>query len=310
MQKIASKTQVNIITVDENQVEQRIDNFLIRRLKGVPKSRIYRIIRKGEVRVNKKRIKQTYKLQLGDQVRIPPIRVATRETSKPSERVMQLLHGRILYEDDNLLVINKPSGIAVHGGSGINFGVIEIFREMRPEAKFIELVHRIDRETSGCLMLAKKRSVLKELHELLREGKVEKIYLALLRGKWQGGKRRVEVPIKEGKVSDLGKSAVTVFNPKQKFNNATLMEAKLKTGRTHQIRIHAAYLGCPIAGDSKYGDREFNKTMKKAGLKRLFLHAHSLKFRLPSTDEVISVTAELDDELLKVQQQLVIICIC
>lgn len=304
MEIIASKMIQDPIVINENSAEQRIDNFLFKTLKGVPKSHIYRMLRKGAIRINKKRVKPSYKLQLDDQIRLPQVRVATREEHKPGARVIELLQNCILYEDDNLLVINKPTGIAVHGGSGINFGVIDIVRAMRPNIKFIELVHRIDRDTSGCLLLAKKRSILKELHALLRENKVEKIYLALLRGHWQGGKRKVDVALLGNKISDQGKTAITEFKPRQKFANASLMEAILHTGRTHQIRMHAAFLGCPIAGDDKYGDREFNKAMKKIGLKRLFLHAYSLKFTIPSIGQTINIKADLDAELLEILQTL------
>jgi len=305
MRKIASKImQTNLLIINENQQGQRIDNFLFKHLKGVPKSHIYRILRKGSVRVNKKRVKPSYKLQLQDQIRLPPIRVAAKTTAKPSIQLMELLQRCILYEDENLLIINKPSGLAVHSGSGINFGVIEIVRAMRPAAKFIELVHRLDKETSGCLLLAKKSSILKELHLLLRAGKIKKIYVALLKGHWQGGSRKVDVPLLKGQVSAKGKPALTEFKPKQKFSNATLMQIILHTGRTHQIRIHAAYLDCSVARDNKYGDKEFNKKMRKLGLRRLFLHAAALRFYLPSAERLINVKADLDDDLLTVLAQL------
>jgi 23S rRNA pseudouridine955/2504/2580 synthase len=289
--------------ITANQAGQRIDNFLLKELKGVPKSHIYRILRTGQVRVNKKRVKPDYRLQANDQVRIPPIRTATKSSAKPSAKLIELLRNRIIYEDTNLLIINKPAGIASHGGSGINFGVIEILRAIYPH---LELVHRLDRETSGCMILAKKRSILKELHALLRVNQIQKTYLALVQGRWQNGKRIVEAPLlkhqlKSGerivRVDEKGKPAKTEFRPKQKFANTTLIAAIPHTGRTHQIRVHAAYINHPIAGDNKYGDKEFNKIMRKKGIKRLFLHAYALKFQLPSTKKTIKVTAELDEEL-------------
>lgn len=284
--------------ITENQAGQRIDNFLIKELKGVPKSHIYRILRTGQVRVNKKRVKPDYRLKADDQVRIPPIRTATKSTTKkPSATFIDLLRSHIIYEDENLLIINKPAGIAAHGGTGINFGVIEILREIYP---YLELVHRLDRETSGCMILAKKRSILTELHALLRDNQIKKTYIALVRGRWPNGKRIVEAPLVKNsivRVDENGKPAKTEFRPKQKVANATLIEAIPYTGRMHQIRVHAAYINHPIAGDDKYGDREFNKAMRKKGIKRLFLHAYALEFRLPSTKKTIKVTAELDEKL-------------
>jgi len=292
------------IKIAEEQQAQRIDNFLFKYLKGVPKSHIYRILRRGEIRVNKKRIKPDYKLQIDDQIRIPPIRMAIKTKKSPPQKLIQLLQSRIIYEDKNLIIINKPAGIAAHGGSGISFGVIETLRELYPN---LSLVHRLDRETSGCLILAKKRNMLRELHALLRNNQIKKTYLALLKGRLTA-KRIVEAPLlknilKSGermvRISTKGRAAKTEFRIKQKFLNITLVEAILHTGRTHQIRVHAAHIGHPIAGDEKYGDKDFNKTMRQQGLKRLFLHAYSLKFRIPSTNQLINVKADLDDDLSK-----------
>lgn len=303
-----NKTTLQIITIDEANAGQRIDNFFIKILKGVPKSHIYRILRKGEVRVNKKRIKAEYRLQLNDQIRIPPIRVAERIKEQPHNKAIKNLEQRIIYEDEGLLVINKPSGIAAHGGSGINFGVIETVRKMRPKAKFLELAHRLDRDTSGCIIIAKKRSVLIELHELLINNQIEKTYLALVRGIWKGHKRLVDAPLLKNQlqsgermvhINPKGKAARTEFQLHQQFANTALIEAILHTGRTHQIRVHAAHIGYPIAGDEKYGDKDFNKTMRKIGLKRLFLHAYSLHFKLPSSGKTYYIKTELDPELKK-----------
>lgn len=302
-----SKTDVQYITIAPDFAEQRIDNFLVTRLKGVPKAHIYRILRKGEVRVNKKRIKQTYRLQAGDQVRIPPLHLDDDNTVvTPSEQLMAFLATRILYEDNNLLIMNKPSGIPVHGGSGVKLGMVEALRAMYPKLTQLELVHRLDRDTSGCLILAKKRSVLRELHELLREGHVRKIYKTLTKGHWKPSALRVEASLRKNnlssgerivRVNDEGKPSVTIFKSLIRYQYATLMEALLETGRTHQIRVHAQFRGHQVAGDEKYGDKEFNKRMRQLGLKRLFLHAYLIEFTLPSTGQHIQITAPLDDDL-------------
>jgi len=301
-----NKTSVQQLTVDANHAGQRIDNFLITKLKGAPKSLIYRIVRKGEVRVNKKRIKPDYRLQESDVIRVPPVRLAEPSTpTKPSRNVKNLLQDRILFEDDDIVIINKPAGMAVHGGSGISLGVIEALRAMRPQAKFLELVHRLDRDTSGCLVLAKKSSALKELHELMRSGKVEKIYQTLVRGQWPKQIKLVDAPLKKNElksgerivnVSSDGKPAATEFRIIQQFPKATLVEAKLLTGRTHQIRVHALHVGHPIVGDEKYGDKDFNKIMRQQGCKRLFLHAAKISFNL-SGKKKITISAELDKDL-------------
>lgn len=301
-----SSSQVQHALIDEHHQGQRLDNYLLSRLKGLPKSRLYRIIRKGEVRVNKKRIKPDYRLQAGDDIRIPPLRLASSAElpQTVSLHTQQFLSTRILYEDKNLLVVNKPAGMAVHGGSGIRLGLIETLRILRPQEKFLELVHRLDRETSGCLLFAKKSSVLKKLHELLREGKVEKIYITLVKGYWPKHLNHVDAPLKKFelqsgermvKINSEGKEALTEFRVIKRFDSATLMEAKPLTGRTHQIRVHALHAGHPIAADDKYGDKEFNRQMRQSGCKRLFLHASRLKFCLD--EEWIEVKADLENDL-------------
>lgn len=288
---------------------QRIDNFLTAYLKGVPKSFIYRVLRRGEVRVNKGRAKPTYRLQAGDKVRIPPVRRAEpREKSAPGRKLVALINHSILYEDEGLVILNKPAGIAVHGGSGVSFGVIEILRAARPQAPFLELVHRLDRDTSGCLIIAKKRSHLRYLHKLLREEGMEKRYQALVKGPWHGGQRRVTAPLRRNilqsgerlvKVEAEGKPSQTLFRPLKRWTEATLVEAVPMTGRTHQIRVHAAHLGQPIAGDEKYGDTAFNRAMQEKGLRRLFLHAAALRFTM-ADGQCIAVSAPLDPALQQI----------
>ena len=301
--------KVRFVEIAPERAGQRIDNFLITTLKGVPKSRVYRMLRKGEVRVNKGRVKATYRLVAGDSVRIPPVRVAEAgDTIAPSDRVLARIESSILLEEKGFLVLNKPSGIAVHGGSGLSYGVIEALRASRPDAPYLELVHRLDRDTSGCLVIAKRRSVLREMHRLLREEDgMEKHYLALIKGTWQGGERRVTAALRKNTLRSgervvvvdpvEGKQALSLFRPVTRYQNATLVDVTLKTGRTHQIRVHAQSLGQPIAGDDKYGDDAFSGQLRKQGLKRLFLHAHTLAFRLPGIDDEIRVTAPLSDEL-------------
>lgn len=310
MTQPAART-IEVAAADEG---QRIDNYLLTQLKGVPKSRIYRILRTGEVRVNSGRIKPTYRIKAGDAIRIPPIRVSEEAApARPGDRVLERVNASILFEDKGLLVVNKPSGLAVHGGSGLSYGLIEALRALRPEAPFLELGHRLDRDTSGCIVIAKKRSVLRAFHELLREGGSDKRYLALLKGCWRGGERRVEAPLLKNvtqsgermvKVSPEGKPALTIFRPLTVFKDATLVEAELITGRTHQVRVHAAHIGHPIAGDDKYGDEAFNKRMAEVGLKRLFLHASAVSFTLPESGQVVSVSAPLGDELRSVLDRL------
>ncbi|MHB8424126.1 MAG: 23S rRNA pseudouridine(955/2504/2580) synthase RluC [Gammaproteobacteria bacterium] len=295
------------LAIGEEGAEQRLDNFLFRILKGVPKSHVYRLLRTGQVRVNGGRAKPDYRLQVADEIRLPPVRQAeTVQPAFPDSRRLAVLRETILFEDSQLLVLNKPAGIAVHGGSGVSFGVIEALRSMRPEEHSLELVHRLDRETSGCLIVAKKRSALRMLHTAWREGRVEKRYLALLNGRWQNGERRVRLTLEKNvlqsgerrvRVSDSGKESESQFRPLQLFEDATLMEVVILTGRTHQIRVHAAHLGHSVAGDDKYGRRDINRRFHDLGLKRMFLHAQSLAFTHPGSGEPLRVTAPLDDNL-------------
>jgi len=304
---------VREVEVGEEGVGQRIDNFLLKCLKGVPKSRIYRILRKGEVRVNRGRIKPEYRLKMGDRVRIPPIRVSEEKAPVvPGERILRLLEQCILYEDKGLLILNKPSGLAVHGGSGVSFGVIEGLRALRPDARFLELAHRLDRDTSGCLVIAKKRSTLRAFHELLREGGMDKHYLALVMGRWQGGKQRIDAPLRKNtlksgerlvRVSEDGKPSLSIFSPVTIYDDCSLMRVKLVTGRTHQVRVHAQYSGHPIAGDDKYGDAGFNRRMAERGLTRLFLHASELRFTLPES-VTVHVEAPLEPALAELLTKL------
>ncbi len=304
------KNEVTYVEVTDSHAGQRIDNFLLRKLKGVPKSRIYRILRKGEVRVNKSRIKPEYKLRDGDIVRIPPIRTAEdKSPTGVSDRLSQILSDSILYEDDRLLVINKPSGLAVHGGSGISQGLIEALRVMRPEARFLELVHRLDRDTSGCVMVAKKRSMLRYLHEQLRNGTIDKRYLALATGRWPNRRKLVSAPLEKNtlqsgermvRVSVDGKKSVTEFAIVTRYDLATLIEVKPITGRTHQIRVHALHVGHPLLGDDKYGDQDACRLFKARGLNRLFLHAASLTVPMPEEEDDLIVSAELSPELQSV----------
>lgn len=288
---------VQLLEVAPEFAGQRIDNFLRTQLKGAPKTLIYRILRKGEVRVNKGRVKPEYKLQAGDVVRVPPLRLAERDEPAPvAQGLLERLEASIVYEDKALIVLNKPAGIAVHGGSGLNYGVIEAFRQLRPEAKDLELVHRLDRDTSGLLMIAKKRSMLRHLHQALRGDGVDKRYMALVRGAWPSAKKQVSAPLRKSnlrsgermvEVSDEGKEALTVFRVLRRFGDfATLVEARPVTGRTHQIRVHAKYAGHSIAGDAKYGDDEFTREIRALGGKRLFLHAYSLVVPLPDGGEL------------------------
>lgn len=289
--------------VDEFSSGQRLDNYLIKHLKGVPKSHIYRIIRRGEVRVNMGRKKAAYKLKTADLVRIPPIRVADNQPQKPSSDLKTLLQQAILFEDAALLIINKPSGLAVHGGSGIKIGVIEALREIYPQS--IELVHRIDRATSGVLMLAKKRSALKNLQNQLAERQLEKRYTALVKGVWSKKIHTVDVPLLDNSrfmvVNVAGKSAISHFQPLKNFTDddfaASLVSVKIETGRMHQIRVHAKFKNHEIAADDKYGDKFFNQQVKKRGLNRLFLHAETLIFTNPTTNKIQKITAPLPPDL-------------
>ncbi len=305
---------VQFVTVDPDLEGQRIDNFLRTFLKGVPKSMIYRILRKGEIRVNKKRVKPEYKLQAHDEIRVPPIRVS-EEPEAPSIKLDKVatLESHILYEDDHIIVINKPSGMAVHGGSGLSFGVIEALRALRPAAKFLELVHRLDRDTSGCLLVAKKRSALKHLHEQLRSKTVDKRYQALVMGEWSDARHKVKAPLnknvlKSGErmvsVHPEGKPSETRYRVLERFEKATLVEAFPVTGRTHQIRVHCLHAGHPIARDDKYGDQAFDSYIQGQGLNRLFLHAYRLTFQHPKTEKNLTVEAPLDQQLLAILRTL------
>jgi len=302
-------SKVRFIEITENNEGQRIDNFLITALKGAPKSLVYRILRKGEVRVNKKRVKPEYRLKVDDLVRVPPVRLADKkEHAKVSDQLSEKLEASILYEDDDIIVVNKPSGIAVHGGSGISLGLIESFRQMRPQCKFLELVHRLDRDTSGCIMMAKKRSALKLMHESLKKSTITKIYHALVIGSWNERKRKIDAPLRKNelksgervvKVAADGKACLTEYKVLERFGRAaTLVEARPITGRTHQIRVHCQFAGHPIVGDEKYTPDEDNAAMREHGFKRLFLHAAELRFPLPSGGRKI-VKAPLDMQLQK-----------
>ena len=306
--------KVRTIAAGEEDAGQRLDNFLFRTLKGVPKSHVYRLLRTGQVRVNKKRAKPDYRLEAGDELRLPPVRQEQKaDPGKPPHWQQEAMQAGILFEDDRILVVNKPAGMAVHGGSGVSFGVIETLRVLRPESPGLELAHRLDRDTSGCLIVAKRRSAVRPLHAAFREGSVEKHYLALLVHPWADGPKEVDAPLEKNqleggerivKVSREGKEAKSMFTPLQKFAGSTLADVRIYTGRTHQIRVHASYIGHPVAGDDKYGDREANKALKPAGLKRMFLHAWKLSFPHPETGERLSLMAPLDDELQTVLKSL------
>ena len=308
-QRAASRT----VTVDADDADRRLDNFLLTRLKGIPRSRIYRMIRGGEVRVNKGRAKPDRRLAVGDEVRIPPVHQDTKSAASAMRpKNPDWIQERIIYEDRDLLVLNKPSGLAVHGGSGIKFGVIELLRAARSDRDGIELVHRLDRDTSGCLLVAKRRAALRKLHECFREGEVHKRYAALLLGSWKGGNRNVSEPVittqRRGgerfvRVDPRGKSAFTRFIPEEQFHHAQLTTVELGTGRTHQIRVHAAHIEHAVAGDTRYGPDD-DPIAKKLGLSRLFLHAQSLVFDSPKGDRVIRAECPLDDELLTVLDRL------
>lgn len=301
--------QVSFVTIGEDHLGQRIDNFLITHLKGVPKSAVYKILRKGEVRVNKKRIKPVYKLQLNDVIRIPPIKVAEKEEFVPKklDKVKQL-EDAILFEDKYLMVINKPSGMAVHGGSGLSYGLIEALRVLRPEERSLELVHRLDRDTSGCLLISKRRSVLTDLHKQLREKTMEKNYWALVDGQWDSKTKNVTEGLRKNTLKSgervvrvdntEGKPSHTRFRVLERYAECSLVQASPVTGRTHQIRVHTQCKGHPIACDDKYGVAEFDQYVNKlTGLNRLFLHAHDLRFMHPKNETTMHVEAPLDNAL-------------
>ena len=329
MEKTAQKQQQNqkkqsarFVEVTSSHAGQRIDNYLMRELKDVPKSYIYRILRKGEVRVNKKRIKQTYKLLEGDTVRIPPVFLPEKQaTPTAPESLLKAIEASIILEDEDLILINKPSGMAVHGGSGVRFGLIESFRQLRPNMPFVELVHRLDKETSGIVMLAKNRNTLLELHDLLKEKShgngIEKYYQTLVKGHWHGGERHIKNNLQrreQGRKQKMrvledgsseGKASESVFTPIKKYPDHTLLKVKLITGRMHQIRTQLAELNHPVLGDSQYGDFALNREVKKQlGLKRLFLHAYHLKFTLASSDKRYDCEIPLADDLQKTLKNL------
>jgi len=310
-----TKPQVRFITVDSEDAGQRIDNFLVKTLKGVPKSMIYRLLRKGEIRVNKKRKKPEYKLVDQDILRIAPIRVSENTNTVSTQlNVVANLEKQILFEDERLIVINKPSGMAVHGGSGLSFGLIEALRALRPDARMLELVHRLDRDTSGCLVVAKKRSALRNLHEQLRNKTVQKFYHALVKGRWSDKLTRVTESLKKNDLKSgervvivdniNGKESETRFKVLQRFQHGTLVRAFPVTGRTHQIRVHCQVKGHPIACDAKYGHPEFDAEMKNIGLKRLFLHAASIEFTHPLTEQRLKIEAPLEPSLEKLLTKL------
>ncbi len=314
MNPTSTPARVRLVTVGPENAGQRLDNFLSACFRGVPRSRIYRSLRTGEVRVNKGRARQTYRLREGDQVRLPPLANTsggghtTAPTSKLAERGREL-EGCVLYEDQHILVLDKPPGWPVHGGSGRAFGVIESLRATRGESRFLELVHRLDRHTSGCLLLAKRRSALVALHEQLREGQMDKRYRALLKGQWRGGGRRVDAPLRRGsdrsgarivRIDASGQPAETAFTPLAVTARASLMEARPVSGRTHQIRVHAARaLNMPVAGDPRYGCRDFNRALAELGCARMFLHAHRVGFQHPGSGQHMRVLAPLPETLVE-----------
>ena len=300
---------VRHVEVSEDQAGVRLDNFLTRLLERVPRSRIFRIVRRGEVRVNGKRAAPETRLQAGDKVRVPPVSLPSPDAPPPVARVprtlVETVRDCIISENERLIVVNKPAGIAVHGGSGVSFGIIEALRAARPE-ETLELVHRLDRDTSGCLLISRKPAALRTLHALMREGQVQKGYLALLKGPWDLGKKRIDVPLntearvggeRTVRVQASGKSAISTFSPVQFFRNrASMVEVDLDTGRTHQIRVHAAHVGHPVAGDDKYGDQDFNARMREEGLTRMFLHSHRISFDWPKGGD-FSANAPLPADL-------------
>ncbi len=300
--KDLSKDSVTWLEVGEESEGQRIDNFLLRIAKGVPKSHIYRVLRSGEVRVNKGRVQAEYRVKPGDRVRVPPMRTAERST----QAAVPAREFEIAFEDEALIVVDKPSGTAVHGGSGVSFGVIEQLRRARPQAKFLELAHRLDRETSGLLVVAKKRLALTKLHDMFRDGGINKRYLALVKGRWRNELQHVKLPLHkyltaEGErrvsVDAEGKAAHSIVRLVARWENFSLVEVELRTGRTHQIRVHLSHLGFPIAGDDKYGDFSLNKDLQKAGLRRMFLHAARLALPHPLSGAPVELESPLPDEL-------------
>jgi 23S rRNA pseudouridine955/2504/2580 synthase len=304
------------VRIEEGRAGQRLDNYLLRELSGVPRSRVYRLLRKGEIRVNGKRKQADYRLAAGDEVRLPPMREAAADGEarrRVPDTLLKSVRAAIVHEDERLVVLDKPAGLAVHGGSGLTFGAIEALRALRPDEP-LELVHRLDRETSGCLLVARTRAALRAAHALLRDGAVEKHYTALLTGRWRLGRKTIDAPVltnlREGgertvRVHRAGKIAVSEFRPLEYYPDvATLVDVSIRTGRTHQIRVHAAFAGHPVAGDEKYGDREGNARLRSLGLRRMFLHASSVAFRWPDTGATFRAEAPLPPELGAVLGQL------
>jgi 23S rRNA pseudouridine955/2504/2580 synthase len=305
------KSALEMRTITADEAGQRVDNFLMRHFKTVPRSRVYRLLRKGEVRVNRKRVEAEYRLAAGDEVRLPPVRIegdgeGRAGPVRPSTSLLELIEGAVIFQDKHVLVLDKPAGVAVHGGSGMSYGVIEALRASRPREN-LELVHRLDRDTSGCLLVARDRATLTALHALIRDGGMHKTYLALVSGSWQLGTKRIDAPLatdnrqhgeRHVRVAAAGKDSVSVFKPVQFFGSlATLMEVDIPTGRTHQIRVHASFAGHPLLGDDKYGDRERNAELKQHGLKRTFLHAQSVAFEWPGSGMPFHASAPLPAEL-------------
>jgi len=307
------RTTVQHCEVTPEEAGQRLDNYVQKHLGGVPRSRVYRVIRKGEVRVNGRRAGPELRLQPHDRIRLPPVRTAPpAQSGRPSPQLLERIGKAIVCEDERVLVLDKPAGVAVHGGSGVSFGVIEALRALRP-GETLELVHRLDRDTSGCLLVARRGASLRALHALMRTGGFEKRYLALVKGKWDLGAKRIDIPLRTDarlggertvRPASSGKPSVSDFRPVQFFGRtATLMEVTLRTGRTHQIRVHAAHAGHPVAGDEKYGDAAFNEELAALGLRRMFLHAHSLSFTWPQGGE-FSINTPLPPELAAVIDEL------
>ncbi len=311
------RTALTLHRVSGDEAGQRVDNFLMRHFKSVPRSRVYRLLRKGEVRVNRKRVDAEYRIQEGDEVRLPPVRISTSDSpGRPSDSLLELIERAVIYQDKHLLVVDKPAGVAVHGGSGMSFGVIEALRASRSH-ETLELVHRLDRDTSGCLLVSRDRPTLTALHSLIREGGMHKTYLALCADSWQLGTKRIDAPLatdnrqhgeRHVRVATAGKNSVSIFKPVQFFGSlATLLEVDIPTGRTHQIRVHAAYAGHPLLGDDKYGDFERNAELKKSGLKRTFLHAHSVAFDWPGTGVPFHASTPLPQELADVLDAITVV---
>ena len=315
--ELGKRSAVEFHTISADEAGQRVDNFLLRHFKSIPRSRVYRLLRKGEVRVNRKRVDAEYRLVAADELRLPPVRMADPSvTQRPSSSLIELIENAVLFQDSRVIVIDKPPGIAVHGGSGMSFGLIEALRASRPKED-LELVHRLDRDTTGCLIVARTRAALTGLHKLIREGGVSKTYMALVAGSWQLGTKRIDAPLatdnrRQGerhvKVAAAGKDSVSIFKPIQFFGSlATLMQVDIPTGRTHQIRVHAAFAGHPLLGDDKYGDHERNAELKARGLKRIFLHSQSLAFEWPGSGEPFHASAPLPPDLAAVLDELEVV---